>query len=175
MRPTLTEAEIFKMVLIFFLSGAIFGALYDLFTAFRIFRGSEKQGRKERAIDILLCFFEDILFFLLISAGNVVLFSAYGGSKVRLEGIASELIAFVLWHMSAGKLSASLARKVKKALKRMMGAVYEKTVKPLVRKLGIRVEKIKFKKERKAVRKYSAAAKAELKKRLRGNTTRDQR
>ena len=175
MRPTLTEAEVFKMVLVSLLLGVIFGILYDLFTAVRIFRRSKKNKKWTAVIEIVLCFFEDILFFVLVSAGNVVLFSAYGGGKVRLEGIFAQLISFILWHMSVGKISAILFSRLEKAVKRMLVMAYNKTLKPLMGALCARLDRLREKKEQKYVKKYSMSAKAEIKRRLRGNTTRDQR
>ena len=167
MRPTLTQAEDIKLVLVAALLGMMIGALYDLFTFFRVMREKDDENKFERIFGAILCFLEDILFFMLVIGGNVVLFSAYGGNKVRLEGIVAQFALFILWHIGLSRISRQVFLKMKIKIKKLLGKIYGRTVVPIEGYVSRKIKKAKKKRELEKVKKYSERAKKELKSRFR--------
>jgi len=155
MRPTLTEGEILRLALAAALLGIGIGIFYDLFRVIRIFRKKGKMGRIMALADHILCFFEDIIFFLVLTVANALMLSAYGAGTTRLEAPIIELIFFLLWHFTVGKLTVKCAYKAKALALRLIGYI----ILP-IKKINSRTRKRRLDKR---LRKYSHREKERLK------------
>ena len=159
MRPTLTESEILKLAWISVLLGIAAGILFDLFRIIRIFRKRGSMGRIALAFDHILCFFEDILFFIVLTVMNVLMLSAYGGGTLRLEAPAIELTIFLIWHKTVGRFTAKFANWLKKQIIKALKIILS----PVRRK----IRKVYEARSKKRLGAYSKKEREKLKKRFR--------
>lgn len=134
MRPTQTEGELLKLVFAAFFLGLISGVVYGVFELIRILRRGEKTARKNTVAqwtDRVLCFFEDVGFFMILCLLNVILFSSYGAGKVRIECFFIQLAGFLLWYHTLGRVLCRICVKAKKEIIKVTKAVYKKTLLPV--------------------------------------------
>lgn len=159
MRPTLTESEILKLALISVALGVIAGILFDVFKTMRIFRKREKNGRFFKILDHVLCFFEDILFFVVLAVLNVLMLSSYGKGALRLEAPVIALTVFLVWHSTVGKFTSGFANWIKALIIKVLGFI----LRPLKRKIN----KLYKKQKSKRLEIYSKKEREKLKRKFR--------
>ena len=108
------------------LLGVLFGAIYDVFRIARISRMPclmpkgrlyeligipEKKNRKKAvprgfaALDALLTFAEDIVFWLIVSAGEILFIYHVNGGAVRVYFILCTFAGAALYFFTAGKIT----------------------------------------------------------------------
>ncbi len=189
----LTQGELLKLVLMSLLSGMILGTVYDLFKVLRIIRETEisSRGKGSGSYNIkidpkknpiknkkmgfgrvlkwtgyILCFFEDLLFFIIVSAMGVILFSAYGGGRVRLEGIALLFMAFIAWEMSVGKAVRPVTLFLKGIVIKICRYLYKKTLYPIKKRINVRMKKAQAVRLERQITSYSKKEKAKIKKKF---------
>ena len=155
MRPTLTESEILRLALVSVALGMIIGLMYDIFRMIRIFRKTDGKGRLVRTFDFVLCFFEDLIFFLAVTVLNILMLSAYGGGTLRLEALMIQLCVFIMWQLSVGRLSIRLSIFLRGLLARW--------IKFIIRPIKTIVSKQKGKQRERQLRKYDNKQREKLK------------
>lgn len=161
MRPTLTEGEILKLALISVILGMVIGIIYDIFRTMRIFRKPQRKGKLSGVFDFIVCFFEDLIFFLTLTVLNVIMLSAYGGGTLRIEVPVIEFTVFLIWHMTVGKLWVKAVYRIRVLLLRAI----EFILKPV--RSAIAKKQIKQKEKR--LDKYNKKEKEKLKQRFRAS------
>lgn len=158
MRPTLSEGELLKLVLVSFVLGLIIGVIYGFFDGIRIFRRTKAYYQKKPSAvigDQILCFVEDVVFFLILTVLNVILFSAYGAGKFRYEGMALELLGFLLWHKTLGRQALKLVVAFKKRLFKACEWVLSKTLLAAVLKIKKKKEALEHDLKKKTLKEYT--------------------
>ena len=94
--PRLDSSDLFKLLLVAFISGAISGAVFMLlqFLCSLIGKGKGKIMRFIlKHIPVFVC---DMLFSVAFTVWNVLMFSAYGGGSVRISAILFEFAGWAV-------------------------------------------------------------------------------
>lgn len=102
MSLTLSFERILTLYLTAFLCGFALGMVYDLMKSFG------ELLRSVRAIDALLAFFRDILFFVLAAFVFSVVFFVYTYGRVRLFALFMGMLGFVFYRSSLSRLITRL-------------------------------------------------------------------
>ena len=163
----LTQGELLRLVIVSLLSGMALGIVYDVFKVIRVFREKTKNEKKPHPVmkwaGHILCFIEDIAFFLIVSIVGVLLFSAYGAGRVRLDSIALQIISFTAWQMSVGRFTRPAAVFVKGWLGKIFCFIYKKTLLPVGKMAEARIDKIASARLDRKISSYSKKEKAKIK------------
>ncbi len=121
--------EAFLPFLVFsFLCGIAFGAVYDIF---RI-RRKAVRAAKRRILDLILTFFEDVIFCLFVTVTMIlVCYKLYFGIP-RWYSYAAAVIGFFLWQKTVGCLVMKVSDKIIEAIVRAGAFVKNKCVSPII-------------------------------------------
>ncbi|GHV11474.1 hypothetical protein FACS1894219_02670 [Clostridia bacterium] len=115
---------------VFFLSLIVGGALGVFYDVFRIIR----VAFKPRWLSV---FIQDLVF-CLISAVTVILFLLHANSgRVRWFALLAFALAFVLYHMTLGRLVMFAATKIIAFIRATLAFLYSITIKPLLKLLNL--------------------------------------
>lgn len=95
-------------LLVFFLLGAAFSALYDVLRIWRALFRSEKRS----------VFFQDLFYMLAASVGTFLFFLGVNGGELRFYFLAGELFGWMFWHFTAGMVTVTLFRRFARFLYR---------------------------------------------------------
>lgn len=105
--------------------GAVLGAAYDVFRAFRILF---PFARKKAAVAA-----EDVIFMLLCGAAVFIFAVTFCRGQVRLFCILGALLGFVLYIFSVGSVVCALCRRAAAAVSELLQKVYSAVFAPAVK------------------------------------------
>lgn len=150
--PVAREAFL-PFLVVSFLCGLFFGAVYDIFRIRRIaFRPSrqEKQGRLLRffgrhlsRIDTVIIVWEDILFFLLVAVTMILVSFRLSYGIPRWYAFGAALGGFFLWRVTLGRCVMHLAERILYGISWVMHLIKRLLLTPLARCFGALWRRIK--------------------------------
>ena len=113
--------------------GFSFGALYDLFRIRR--RAAQKKGKQKKLLtrfaESIIIGIEDVVFFLMLGCVTCVMYYVFSNGKVRLLALVFELLGFVIYRVSIGRLVMSVTDVIIAFFRLIMSMVRRHVVDPI--------------------------------------------
>ncbi len=114
-------------LIVSFVFGLIFGAIYDIFRIRRIaFRG------KGRTVDAVITFFEDVIFFLFISVCLILICYKLHFGIPRWYSYAGAFLGFILYRNTVGRIVIALSDRIISFMERVLLLIKKRLFLPVL-------------------------------------------
>ena len=116
------------------LFGLFAGALFDVFRIMRIARRSFGRASLPRFLrfgDGILCFFADMIYWLMLAAAYSVFIYHRAYGRLRLGSLLCVGVGFFVWHYTLGRLMILTADRIIALVRRIVGFIISVTLKPI--------------------------------------------
>lgn len=138
-----SQSTILKMIVFSLGIGIFIGLIYDLFRIRRAlfsrnYYHIKKENTpivKERKIESIIIFFEDILFFLTASLVNIIFIYYANNGKIRGICFLFEVLGFTIYFFTLGKLFTAVAEYAIMYTRRFVKVIFRKLFSPVLKLL----------------------------------------
>ena len=125
--------ETVRLALLSLVFGAVAGAYYDIFRILRIARKpscESRAGRIGTALDAVLCAAGDLFFWITLACAYCVFIYDAANGRLRIVSLIACAAGGAAWYFTVGRLTALIAEKIVKAVRRAVRFAVRITVVP---------------------------------------------
>ena len=132
---TVSQEQLWRILLYALVLGVILGAIYDIFRIFRLcFNFGVNYGTKNKKRELfntLAVFFEDLLYFIICSCVACVFIFYMNSGRFRSVALLGALAGFTAYHFTLGRVVMICSDRIIRFVKKLLKFIFRYTFFPL--------------------------------------------